>query len=70
MVLLLRVPIRAQARAHARADHTHDYLVQAGRNHEFLDPPRRLKKLRQWDWVTAHCKASDGWVDKARQVRR
>ena len=41
---------------------------QAGRGHKFEAPPRRMKKLPQWDWVTHHCKEDDGWLDKIRQV--
>ena len=41
---------------------------QAGRAHTFDAPPRRLKKLPQYDWVTYHCKQGDGWVDKIRQT--
>jgi len=41
---------------------------QAGRAHTFALPPRRMKKLPQWDWVTYHCREADGWLDKIRQV--
>jgi len=41
---------------------------KAGRRHTFSAPPRRLKALPQFDWVTHHCSGADAWVDKIREV--
>ncbi|KAL1530285.1 hypothetical protein AB1Y20_001196 [Prymnesium parvum] len=41
---------------------------QAGRQHTFGAPYRRLKQLPQWDWVTYHCRGTDEWLDKIREV--
>jgi len=41
---------------------------KAGRAHTFAEPPRRLKVLPQWDWVTYHCDGPDTWLDKIREL--
>mmetsp|Transcript_55662 Transcript_55662/g.121179 ORF Transcript_55662/g.121179 Transcript_55662/m.121179 type:complete len:1186 (+) Transcript_55662:218-3775(+) len=41
---------------------------QAGRAHTFSNPPRRLLKLPQWDFVSCHCRQPDAWADRARSL--
>jgi len=38
----------------------------AGRKHTFDNPPRRLTRLPQWDWVAYRCNAHDAWTDSVR----
>jgi len=40
----------------------------AGRQHTFGKPPRRLQRLPQWDWVAHRCKEHDVWTDAVRKV--
>lgn len=41
---------------------------KAGRKHTFDAPPRRLRILPQWDWVTHHCTEKDDWIDSIRAM--
>jgi len=41
---------------------------EAGRKHTFAKPPRRLRRLPQWDFVSYHCKEADGWTSTVRKL--
>jgi len=54
---------------------TYDYdfdpaalAARAGRSHIFANPPRRLRKLPQWDFVSYHCNQADQWTRRVRQL--
>jgi len=41
---------------------------EAGRSHTFGKPPRRLRRLSQWDWIYPHCHEDDHWTNRIRSL--
>jgi len=60
--------VNNMVRSYDRGFDPQELARKAGRTHTFGAPPRRLKALPQWDWVTYHCQGGDAWLDKIREV--
>jgi hypothetical protein len=60
--------VNNQYRSYERDFDPAELARKSGRAHTFGKPPRRLRRRPQWDWVAAHCKEDDAWLDSVRRL--